>query len=182
MLSHAAARDRYLALLDRAGIVLTADEAADLEVADLGLNDLARTGLGLVVYENNDRYCAKELVMLPRQTCPQHRHPPIFNEKAPEEGDPGKRETFRCRTGVVHLYVEGPAAHNPAATPPAGDEAHYTVWHEITLHPGDQHTIEPNTWHWFQAGPDGCIVGEFSSTSRDEADDFTDPRIQRVSA
>ena len=55
---------------------------------------LAQTGLELVVYVNNDRYCAKELVLFPRQTCPEHRHPRVA-------GDPGKRETFRVRRGVV---------------------------------------------------------------------------------
>ena len=168
--------DRYRALCARAladaGIALTDAERASLEVADFGLGDFARSGLGLVVYENNDRYCAKELVMLPRQTCPQHRHPPAG-------GGPGKRETFRCRRGVVYLRVEGDATPDPLAVPPAGDEAHYTLAREVVLRPGEQHTIEPNTWHWFQAGDDGAVVSEFSTTSRDEADEFADPRIRR---
>ena len=46
--------------------------------------------------------------------------------------------------------------------------------------PGDQYTIPPNTLHWFQSGDEGAIVSEFSSTSRDESDIFTDPRIKRV--
>jgi D-lyxose ketol-isomerase len=37
-------------------------------------------------------------------------------------------------------------------SPPQGDEAYYTVFHEIVLHPGDQYTIPPNVKHWFQAG------------------------------
>jgi len=48
------------------------------------------------------------------------------------------------------------------------------------LLPGDQYTIAPDTKHWFKAGPGGAIVSEFSSTSCDEADIFTDTRIQRV--
>jgi D-lyxose ketol-isomerase len=51
----------------------------------------------------------------------------------------------------------------------------YTVWHEIVLDPGAQHTIPPGTLHWFQAGPDGAVVSEFSTESRDELDVFTDP-------
>lgn len=160
-------------VLERAGIVLTPEERAGIEIADFGLNDLERSGLELVVYVNNDRYCAKELVLLPRQTCPEHRHPPVGN-------DPGKQETFRCRSGTVWLYVEGPPAAKPKARVPEGDEAHYTVFHEIELHPGQQYTIPPNTRHWFQAGDEGAVVSEFSSTSRDELDIFTDPRIRRV--
>ncbi len=94
----AAAQERARSYLDRAGIVLTDQESRAIEVADFGLGDLARTGLQLVVYINTERVCAKELVLFPRQTCPEHRHPPIGNE-------PGKEETFRCRWGAVSLYV-----------------------------------------------------------------------------
>ena len=54
------------------------------------------------------------------------------------------------------------------------------MFHEVTLTPGDQYTLTPNTLHWFQAGPEGAIVSEFSTTSRDESDVFTDPRIKRI--
>ena len=91
-----AARARTRAYLERAGIVLTPDEAANIEVADMGLGELETTGLQLVVYINTERCCAKELVLFPRQTCPEHRHPPIG-------ADPGKEETFRCRWGLVYL-------------------------------------------------------------------------------
>jgi D-lyxose ketol-isomerase len=176
MLRHSAfeaAQARTAELLAAAGIALTDAERAGIEVADFGLDDLDRTGLELVVYENNDRYCAKELVLFPRQTCPEHRHPPVGD-------DPGKRETFRCRRGLVWLYVEGAPAAAPKGRPPAGDEAHYTVFHEVELRPGEQHTIPPDTLHWFQAGDEGAVVSEFSSTSRDEFDLFTDPRIRRI--
>lgn len=166
------ARLRAKEFLDRAGIVIRPDEAANIEVADFGLSDLEHTGLELVVYVNTDRVCAKELVLFPFQTCPEHRHPAVA-------GEPGKEETFRCRWGIVHLYVPGTPTANPKAVPPPGSEAYYTVWHEITLNPGDQYTLPPDTLHWFQAGPEGAIVSEFSTTSRDEADIFTDPNIRR---
>ncbi|HET6208115.1 MAG TPA: D-lyxose/D-mannose family sugar isomerase, partial [Terracidiphilus sp.] len=70
-----AAQERAQDVLRSAGIVLTDEEAAHIEVADLGLNRLAVEGLELVTYINNDRYCAKELVLFPGQTCPEHRHP-----------------------------------------------------------------------------------------------------------
>lgn len=168
-----AAQDRAASMLTEVGFVLTPEERGHIEVADFGLNDLDRTGLELVTYVNNERYCAKELVLFPRQTCPEHRHPPVGD-------DPGKRETFRCRWGTVWLYVEGPPTETIQAHIPEGDEKVYTVFHEIELHPGEQYTIPENTLHWFQAGDDGAIVSEFSSTSRDEHDIFTDPRIQRL--
>ncbi len=168
-----AARKRAAGMLDRAGIVITADEQANMEVIDLGLGDFERTGLMLVVYVNTDRYCGKELIMFPRQTCPEHRHPRV-------EADPGKMETFRCRWGKVWLYSEGESTATPKARVPEGSEDYYTVFHEVELNPGQQYTIPSDTLHWFQAGDEGAIVSEFSSTSRDESDIFTDPRIQRA--
>ena len=167
------ARKRAIEYLNRAGIVLTEAEKQNIEVADLGLGELEQTGLEIVTYVNTDRCCAKELVLFGRQTCPEHAHPPV-------EGKPGKEETFRCRWGEVYLYVPGEKTPNPKATPPPGREHAYTVWHEIVLKPGDQYTLGPNTWHWFQAGPDGAVVSEFSTKSRDESDIFTDKEIQRV--
>jgi D-lyxose ketol-isomerase len=168
-----AARRRAADMLARVGIVLTPEEVARIEVADFGLTELERTGLQLLTYVNTDRYCAKELVLFPGQTCPEHRHPPVG-------GAPGKMETFRCRWGTVRLYVDGPPTSERGARPPAGSEAHYTVFHELVLAPGDQYTIPPDTLHWFQACAEEAVVSEFSSTSRDELDVFTDPRVVRV--
>jgi D-lyxose ketol-isomerase len=138
--------------LAAAGVVLAAGEGDRIEVADFGLGRLREIGLQLLVYVNTDRCCAKELVLYPGQLCPEHRHPPF-------DGTPGKEETFRVRRGAVRLWV--------------GDE-------ELLLHAGEQHTIPPDTLHRFQAGPEGAVVSEFSSTSRDDLDVFTDPEIRRA--
>jgi D-lyxose ketol-isomerase len=146
------ARKRAAAMLADAGIVLTPLEREQIEVADFGLGRLDEVGLQIVVYVNTARVCAKELVLFPHQHCPEHRHPPV-------EDEPGKEETFRVRRGVVHLHVEG-----------TGD---------IVLTPGEQYTIPPDTLHSFEAGDEGAIVSEFSTTSRDGLDVFTDPEIAR---
>lgn len=168
-----AAQARTATVFEQAGIVLTDEERAGIEIADFGLGQLEVEGLEIVTYVNNERYCAKELVMFPKQTCPEHIHPPIGD-------DPGKMETFRCRYGKVYLYVSGEPAAQIKAEIPAGSEPYYTVFHEIELNPGEQYTIVPGTPHWFQAGEEGAIISEFSSTSRDEADIFTDIRIKRI--
>jgi D-lyxose ketol-isomerase len=168
------AQTRAIEYFRKAGIVLTEEEKKHIEVADFGLADLANTGLELVTYVNTDRCCAKELILFPRQTCPEHRHPPI------SAANPGKEETFRCRWGEVYLYVPGKATWNPKAKAPAGREKTYTVWHEVTLRPGEQYTLAPDTLHWFQAGDEGAVVSEFSTRSTDEADVFTDGDIRRT--
>ena len=116
--------------LAEAGIVLTDDERDSIEVADFGLSRLEESGLQLLVYVNTDRYCAKELVLRPGQTCPEHRHPPF-------EGTPGKEETFRCRDrprlpvrrgradGGAGLHASGRCVHGrPRDRARAGDAAH----------------------------------------------------------
>jgi D-lyxose ketol-isomerase len=168
------ARQRTIRMLEQIGVVLTQEEKAKVEVADMGLGELEQSGLQLITYVNTDRYCAKDLVLMPRQTCPEHKHPPLGS------GNPGKMETFRCRFGKVFLYVEGRPAAAPKAQPPMGSEPYYTVFHEVELNPGEQYTIAPDTLHWFQAGDEGAVVSEFSSTSHDESDIFTDPRIRRM--
>jgi D-lyxose ketol-isomerase len=167
------AQERAAQMLASIGINITPTERQNIEVAEFGLGELERTGLELVVYINTDRYCAKELILFPQQSCPEHRHPP-------NAGNPGKMETFRCRWGRVFLYIDGDQTPYPRCKPPIGSEAYYTVFHEITLNPGEQYTIPPDTLHWFQAGSEGAIVSEFSSTSHDESDIFTDPRIRRI--
>lgn len=157
-------------MLQDAGIAITPEEAQNLEVADMGLGNLENEGLEIVTYVNTDRYCAKELMLFPHQTCPEHKHPPV-------QGKQGKQETFRCRKGIVYLYTPGEPAAAPTAKPPS---PYYTVFHEIVLRPGEQFTLPPETLHWFQAGPEGAIVSEFSSPSVDEADIFTDPNITRM--
>lgn len=168
-----AAQRRSLDYFERAEIVLTTAEKARIEVADLGLGELETTGLQLLTYVNTERCCAKELVLFPHQTCPEHLHPPIGATS-------GKEETFRCRWGIVYLYVEGEPCAMPLASPPEHRKQYYTVWHEVVLKPGEQYTIPPNTLHWFQGGDDGAVVSEFSTQSRDEFDIFTDPNIRRA--
>ncbi len=149
---HRAAQAYAAEQLQAAGIELTPAERQRIEVADFGLGRLAEIGLQLLVYVNTDRYCAKELVLFPAQTCPEHRHPPF-------DGTAGKEETFRCRRGAVELNVDGET---------------------IMLSPGEQYTNPPDTLHWFRAGPEGAIVSEFSSMSRDDLDVFSDPAIRRA--
>ena len=119
MLTHAEveqARVRAAAALAEAGIVLTAAEQREIEIADFGLSELEETGLVVVVYVNTERVCAKELVLFPGQTCPEHLHPPF-------DGTPGKEETFRCRAGRVYLYTEGEPTPAPICRPPASTPA-----------------------------------------------------------
>jgi len=167
-----AARIKALSYFDKTGIILTEEEKKSIEIADFGLSDLYKIGLEVLVYVNTTKVCAKELVMFPGQTCPEHIHPT-------KNGRSGKEETFRCRWGKVYLYVPGEKNSNPKLDGLENHKEYLTVEHEIVLNPGEQYTLMPDTWHWFRAGSDGAVVSEFSTTSTDDQDVFTDPRINR---
>ena len=162
--------EKALEYFQKANIVLTDEEKQNVEVADFGRGMVNDLGLQLVVYINTERVCAKEMVLLPGQTCPEHKH-------VPTNGMEGKEETFRCRYGEVYLYVAGEKNVNEikAKLPPSD----VSVFHEIILKPGEQYTIMPETWHWFQAGPNGAVISEFSTRSTDETDVFTDKKLIR---
>lgn len=167
-----ATRLKTLSYFDKASIILTEEEKNSIEIADFGLSDLDKIGLEVLVYVNTTKVCAKELVMFPGQTCPEHIHPT-------KNGRSGKEETFRCRWGKVYLYVPGEKNSNPKLNGLENYKEYLKVAHEIVLNPGEQYTLIPDTLHWFRAGNEGAIVSEFSTTSTDEEDIFTDPRINR---
>ena len=91
--------------------------AQQIEVADFGLGRLEEVGLQILVYVNTERVCAKELVLFPRQACPEHRHPPVGD-------DPGQG-------GDLPL----PRAASCTSSSPARARSRFG--------PGDQYTIPP---------------------------------------
>ena len=92
-------------MLEAAGIVLMHSERTAIDVVDFGLGRLEEIGLQLVVYVNTERVCAKELVLLPGQMCPKHRHPSV-------DGSPGMGEhgLHRALRGGLDRYA-GPPCH-----------------------------------------------------------------------
>ena len=160
---------------EKAGIIITNAEKQRIEVADFGLGIVEKVGLQILTYVNTEKCCAKEMVLRPYQTCPEHTHCDGMENGTPYTG---KEETFRCRKGEVYLYVSGEGGkENIRAKIP---ETKVTVFHEIVLKEGEQYTMHPNTKHWFQAGANGAIISEFSTKSRDESDVFEDERISRI--
>jgi D-lyxose ketol-isomerase len=166
-------KKKYLEMYEKAGIYLSEKEKGGVEPFDFWMGVPDRIGSAGVTYFNSERCCARELCMLPWQTIPEHRHPPV-------ENCPGKEETFRCRWGRVYLYVEGEKADKVHGRIPEGKEDTFTVFHEIILDLGQQYTLAPNTLHWFQGGPEGCVVSEFSTVAKDAYDIYTADEIMKA--
>ena len=165
-----AQQKKALEYYDKASIILSKEERDRIEIVDFGLGMVDKIGLQILTYINTERVCAKEMVLLPYQTCAEHKH-------VPTNGAEGKEETFRCRYGKVYLYVSGEGRKEDihGILP----ESDVSVFHEVILNPGEQYTIMPQTWHWFQAGAEGAVISEFSTRSTDETDVFTDKKIIR---
>ena len=116
-----------LKMYEKAGIVLSDAEKSRIEVADFGLDDIESVGLQILTYINTERVCAKEMVLLSHQSCPEHMH-------VPSGASLGKEETFRCRYGKVYLYVSGEGKREDVQAVIPRSEV--TVFHEIVLNPG----------------------------------------------
>ncbi len=83
---------RTRAALKKAGIVVRDDEK--IEVSDFGLDKVESIGLQLCVYVNTERVCAKEMVLFPYQTCPEHMHVETNGMEGKEE--PSDAAAARC--------------------------------------------------------------------------------------
>ena len=87
---HEREQQEALRILAGAGIALANDDR--IEIADFGLGEYRRQGLGLVVRVNESEYSSKYLTLLPGQQCPWHYHK-------------RKKETFFCLRGEVELFL-----------------------------------------------------------------------------
>jgi D-lyxose ketol-isomerase len=166
------AQQRALEYMLRAEVVLSEREKENISVADFGLGDLEHQGGQILTFFNTDRISAKIIVLFPWQILPEHWHPAI-------EKDVGKEEVMRVRSGEVYLYVPGRPTPHPKGRIPDREKENFTVWHEVILRPGDQYILPPKMVHWFQAGPEGAVIDDYSSTARDLQDGFTNPRVVR---
>lgn len=169
---YAIVQQKTLDLIDKAGIIITMEEREKIVVADFGLSNIYEEGIQILTFFETERIAGKLLVLLPNQTEPEHWHPLAGN-------DPGKQEIVRSLWGNLRFYVSGEDNMN-AGFIPKGKDKYYTLRHEIIMKPGDQLIFDPDTKHWFQAGPEGAILYSFSTTVRDILDKFTDPYVERV--
>jgi D-lyxose ketol-isomerase len=161
-------RREYIDLIGRSGFRVTDAEWKALEVSDFGLDNLPHEGFAFIDILRSVRLRITLLVLLPNQTLPQHMHPPY-------EGEQGKEETLRVLFGQTRIYVKGEES-NPPMLIPAGKESYYTARREISLNPGEQHTVPPNIEHWFQGGPEGSVNMCFQNRVDENRNFFWDPK------
>ncbi|OGP63330.1 MAG: hypothetical protein A2V65_04615 [Deltaproteobacteria bacterium RBG_13_49_15] len=167
-----AAQEQAGQMIRASGVRITEEEIKKIEVVDFGLSHLDIEGVQVLTLVQTERISVKVLVLFPKQTEPEHWHPPVGN-------DPGKEETVRIISGTVYFYTPGEDTFKEGI-PVNGKESCYTVRHVTILKPGDQITLQPGEKHWFQAKDEGSVMYSFSTIARDALDQFTDPDIVRI--
>ena len=159
-------------MIRRAGIAITDAEANSIEVVDFGLSNLQREGIQVLTLVQTERISVKVLVLLPNQTEPEHWHPPVGN-------DPGKEETVRIIAGTVYFFIPGEDTFKEGFIVEGKDDC-YTMRKEVVMQPSDQITLASGKKHWFQTRETGAVMYSFSTIARDALDQFTDPKIVRI--
>jgi D-lyxose ketol-isomerase len=170
------ARLRAFKVIAATGFPVAEDDRDRTVAADFGLSSLRTEGAQILTFFNTDRISGKLIELLPGQCLPEHWHPPVPTERGT---DPGKEETIRVVSGTLYCMDEGEDCLKLARIP-KGKEYAYSCRHERVMNRADQITFEPGRKHWFQGGPDGCVVFSFSTCVRDVLDQFTDPAIERT--
>jgi D-lyxose ketol-isomerase len=127
-------------------------------------------------FEGLDEFPAGTRYVVPKD-------PEAWDGVAPVPGGtliPGKQEYFHIVYGTGSLFLPGPPTTHPAHQPPASRVAFVTARREVRLSPGVGCHLDANTAHSVVAGPNGLVVLEFSLTSRDPLDIYTDPSVRRI--
>ena len=166
------AQIRSAEMIRTAGIKITEEETASIEVVDFGLSNLEKEGVQVLTLVQTKRISIKVLVLFPNQTEPEHWHPPVGD-------DPGKEETVRVISGTVYFYITGEDTFKEGFFVNGKDDC-YTMRNEIIMKPCDQIILQPGEKHWFQAKDEGAVMYSFSTIARDALDQFTDPNIIRI--
>lgn len=166
------AKEKAIIMIRNAGIKVRDDEIKHLEVADFGLSNLDQEGAQIFTFFSTERVGAKVIALFPRQTLPEHWHPPIGE-------NPGKEETVRIIEGTVYVGLPGEDNLKDSILPNKKKD-YYTCRQEVVMKPGDQMTLEPGTKHWFQSGDEGAVLYSFSTCVTDVKDQFTDPGVGRI--
>ena len=162
------ARDEVVELIRRGGFELTPEEWEGLTLLDFGLGNFRREGAAIIDILRSPFVRITILALLPNQTLPEHKHP-ITSDS------PGKEETLRVLWGSITTFQPGETSTGADAEIPGGKENFYTSRRATHLKQGDQHTLPPDEFHWFCAGPEGVVTIEFQNRIDETKNIFRDP-------
>ena len=111
-------------------------------------------------------YLGHDIYLLPGQVLPEHRH------IGGAEGFGPKMESWHVRHGSVEFFGEykSDAGETPVSEMPAGKrpfgcgEDWFKSKYVIARRAGGTYTLlDPESWHFMRAGPNGAIVSEYAT-------------------
>lgn len=164
--------DAYCQLLEAIHYPVTETVKKNMWVADFGLGDFPRVGMGGLVWLNRPdfNYFGLDILLLPNQMIPEHKH--IATDKAKP-----KMESWHVRFGEIVTFGEGeptPAFFDrvPESQRATCKSKHASV---LRLHETDDlNRVE--AWHFMVAGPEGALVTEYGLFQDPAALRFTNPK------
>ncbi|MDO5553547.1 MAG: hypothetical protein Q4G68_07275 [Planctomycetia bacterium] len=134
----------------------------DFWVADFGLGDFGRVGMGGIFWVNDKEhnYFAHEIYLLPNQMIPEHFH-------LPAEDMPAKYESWQVRYGSIYCCGKGGTKTDELVKllPPSqiADNA-ITCFDCREMKVGDYAALSGlGDPHFMMGGPNGAIVTEYGS-------------------
>lgn len=162
-------------LVENSGFEISEEEWKGMILNDFGMGDFRIEGAAIIDILRSNFVRTTILVLLPGQTLPEHKHPITADS-------PGKEETLRVLFGSVITFQPGEdTTAAPAYSIPVGKETYYTSRRAVVLGKGDQQTLPPDEFHWFQAGPDGVVTIEFQNRIDETQNIFSDPASAGIS-
>ncbi len=172
-----AAFEAYFEMFEKMNYSLTDSlrKNADFWVADFGLGDFAKVGMGGIFFFNDKefRYFGHDIYLLPGQMIPEHRH-------LAAEGLPAKHEAWQVRHGSIFNFSEG-GEKTPevlAMLPKSQLDANaITCFEYKEMKVGDQDRLgRLEAPHFMMAGPEGAIITEYACYHSMDGLRFTNPK------
>jgi len=164
------AKEAFYDMFERFHYPLTDFLRENMWVADFGMGDFARCGMGGVFWLNRKEfsYFGHEIFLLPLQMIPEHAH--HATDMA------AKMESWQVRHGSIYNFGEGePTDPLPVDLPQSQIESIQSVHCDI-LQPGDlAHLNRVEAWHFMMGGPEGTIVTEYATYHDGDGLRFSNP-------
>lgn len=164
--------EAYFELLRGMHYPVTPFVKKNIWVADFGLGDFPRVGMGGVVWVNrpDHNYFGLDILLLPNQMIPEHSH--VATDKAKP-----KMESWQVRAGMIYTFGEGEPTAQLLDKIPESQRASVKSQHAaaLNLHEVD-HLNRVDAWHFMIAGDEGAWVTEYGMFQDAAAIRFSNPK------
>ncbi|MGL5681603.1 MAG: hypothetical protein ACRDDZ_00945 [Marinifilaceae bacterium] len=163
----------YEEMLAHYGITLSPFMRENLWITDFELGDFENCGMAgfFWVNDDNSKYFAHEIYLLPGQMITEHKH-------VPTEKFAAKMESWVVKEGWAYNFSVGEETPNCPKLP-ACQEGFITAKNYVVQKPNEiVHLKEIETPHFLLAGDNGAVIMEFASYHDGDGLRFTNPNVE----